>query len=122
MGGGSNDDRVTEYNLGTNIWKDMPSLHQQRWRHSICTLDNKIFVLGGSAYDRTYEMLDLRDDDPQWRYVAKMNSGHYGGGAVVVEGKIYSAGDTSVEVYDDDQGKFTNKQAEKKLQSREMND
>ena len=52
-------------------------------------------------------MLDLSDDDPHWKYIAQMNSNHYGGGAVVIEGKIYVLGDcddTSVEVYDVDQG------------------
>ena len=63
--GGYVSDRVTEYNPRTNTWRNMQSLQQDRWLPSVCTLDNKIFVLGGSAYDRTYEMLDLRDDDPQ---------------------------------------------------------
>ena len=81
----------------------MPSLQQERYGHSVCALDNKIFVLGGGD-DTTCEMLDLSDDDPQWKYIAQMNSGH--GGAVVIERKIYVLGDdtTNVEVYDEDQG------------------
>ena len=44
-------------------------------------------------------------DDPNWRYIAQMNSMHGGGGAVVIERKIYVlGGDTLVEVYDVDQG------------------
>ena len=56
--------------------------------------------------DNTCELLDLSDDDPNWRYIAQMNSGHGGGGAVVMERKIYVLGgdDTNVEVYDVDQG------------------
>ena len=53
-------------------------------------------------------MLDLSDDDPHWRYIAQMNSDQYeGGGAVVIERKIYVLGGgdyTKVEVYDVDQG------------------
>ena len=71
----------------------MPSLQQGRLGPSVCTLDNKIFVLGG-VYDdtTTCEMLDLSDDDPNWRNIAQMNSGHYGGGVVVIERKIYVLG------------------------------
>ena len=64
-----------------------------------------MFVLGGWG-DTTCEMLDLSDDDPHWRYIAKMNSGYYGG-AVVIGRKIYVACDIptiNVEVYDIDQG------------------
>ena len=112
--GGYVSDRVTEYNPRTNTWRNMQSLQQgRRWGHIdiVCTLDNKIFVLGDSD-DITCVMLDLSDDDPQWRYIAEMSSGHYDGGVVVIERKIYIVdgdGDiTNVEVYDVDQGIFTN--------------
>ena len=51
-------------------------------------------------------MLDLSDDDPHWRYIAQMNREHFGGGAVVIERKIYvlDGGTRNVEVYDVDQG------------------
>ena len=102
--GGDGDRKVTEYNLRTNTWRNMPSLQEERWGHSVCTLDNKIFVLGGWD-DTTCEMLDLSDDDPHWRYIAQMNSDHYCGGGVVIDRKIYVLGSTIVEVYDvDDQG------------------
>ena len=56
--------------------------------------------------DTSCEMLDLSDDDPHWRYIAKMNNGHYGGAAVVIERKIYvlGGGTRNVEVYDVNQG------------------
>ena len=103
---GYGDRRVTEYNPRTNTWKNMPSLQDWRDGPSVCTLDNKIFVLGGEE-DTTCEMLDLSDDDSHWRYIAQMNSEHFCGAAVVIEKKIYvlgGDGDTSVEVYDVDQG------------------
>ena len=98
--------RVTEFNPCTNTWRNMPSLQDIRVCPSVCTLDNKIFVLGGWG-DTTCEMLDLSDDDPHWRYIAQMNREHFGGGAVVIERKIYVLGGvhtTNVEVYDVDQG------------------
>ena len=112
--GGVDDRKVTEYNPLTNTWRNMPSLQLARSCPILCTLDKKIFALGG-VYDGdgTCEMLDLSDDDPQWRYIASMNSRHYGGGAAVIEKKIYVVGgyyndnDTNAdEVYDVDQGKY----------------
>ena len=101
VGGG---DRVTEFNPYTKTWRNMPSLQQSRHYPSVCTLDNKIFVLGGSA--STCEMLDLSDDDPHWRNVANINRGHKYGSVVLIEKKIYvlSGESTIVEVYDVDQG------------------
>ena len=84
----------------------MPSLQQGRYRgHCVCTLDNKIFVFGG--YNTTdCEVLDLSDDDPNWKYIDKMDSQHTEGGAVVVERNIFvlGGGTDIVEVYDVDQG------------------
>ena len=85
----------------------MPSLQAEgRKNHIVCTLDNKIFALGGCrghGRGKTCEILDLSDDDPQWRYIARMNSKSYGG-AVVSERKIYVLGEADTEVYDVDQG------------------
>ena len=47
VGGYDGDRRVTEYNPRTNTWRNMPSLQQERVIYSVCTLDNKIFVLSG---------------------------------------------------------------------------
>ena len=96
---------MSEYNPVTDTWRNLPSLQKKRsYGHMVCSLDNKIFVLGG-GYDDTCEMLDLSDDDPHWRYIARMNSSHDCGGAVVLERRIYLIGgkNTSVEVYDVDQ-------------------
>ena len=84
----------------------MPNLQRERCGHSVCTLDNKIFVLGG--YDTTCEMLDLTDDNPHWRYIPEMNRKHFCDGAVVIERKIYVVGGgiTNAEVYDLDQGRL----------------
>ena len=85
----------------------MPRLRKMRRGHSVLTLDNKIFVLGGLGCGTSCEMLeDLHDDNPEWRYIADMNIEHYYGGAVVIERKIYVLGcnDTSVLVYDVAQG------------------
>ena len=105
VGGG---DKVTEFHPYTNTWREMPSLQEGRYGPSVCTLDKKIFVLGGGVGDTTCEMLDLSDDDPHWRYIAQMYSGHYGVGSVVIERKIYVLGGytTNVQVYDVDLGNY----------------
>ena len=111
MGGGGDyyDRRVTKFSPLTNTWTNVPSLQEGRYyEHSVCVLDDKIFVLGGGGgSDPTCEMLDLSDDDPKWRYIADMNSGHTGGAAVVIERKIFvvAGSSSSVEIYDLDQGK-----------------
>ena len=84
---------MTEYSPYSDTWRNMPSLQQDRGvngHHCVCTLDSKIFVLGGDYGEGTScEMLDLCDVDPQWRYISSMNSQHHGGAAVVIERKIY---------------------------------
>ena len=75
---------------------------------SVCALDNKIYVMGGGGY--TCEMLDLNDDDPEWRYIAEMNRIlHNDNSAVVIEKNVYVVGGegstNSVEVYDADKGR-----------------
>ena len=95
-----------EYNPRTNTWKNMPSLQEGRYRsHNVCTLNSKIFVLGGCR-TTSCEMMDLSEDDPKWRYIANMDSSHMDGGAVVVDKKIYvlGGGTNSVELYNADQG------------------
>ena len=73
--GGYCDRRLTEYNPRTNNWRNLPNLQKGRGGHSVCTFDNKIFVLGGGdGSDTTCEVLDMSDDDPHWRYIARMNS------------------------------------------------
>ena len=100
------DRRVKEYNSRTRTWRNMPSLEHRRTLFSVCTLDNKIFVLGGGSV--TCEVLDLDEDDPHWRYISSMSCGYQGGGAVDMEGNIYALGGgyeaNNVEVYDIDQG------------------
>ena len=93
MGGGKDRGvQVSEYNPRTNTWRNMPSLQKERhFVHMVCTLDNKIFVLGGDFRGdptSTCEMLDLSDNEAHWRFIA--SSEHYGGVAAVVVGrKIY---------------------------------
>ena len=105
------DCEVSEYNPQSDTWRSIPSLQRDRGYgcRVCCTLDKKIFLLGGG--DITCEMLDLCDDDLQWRYIASMNNVHHGDGdAVVIDRMIYvlGGGDTKVlvQVYDVDQGKF----------------
>ena len=101
--------RVTEYNTITRTWRSLPWLQQGRDGHSVCTLDNKIFVLSGSGSATSCEILDLSDNNLQWSYISRMNRRH--DGEAVIERKIYVLGgyhETTVEVYDVDQGTLIN--------------
>ena len=109
VGGGDYCRTAAEYNPRTDTWRYLPDLQQGRDGHRVCSLDNKIFVLGGGlsvGKDTTCEMLDLRGADPRWRYIASMNTVDRVNGAVVVGRKIYVLGNRPavVEVYDVDQG------------------
>ena len=110
MGGGRHDKRVTEYNPRTNTRRSMPSLNTSGGQYdgNVCAVDNKMFALGGGFDGTTCQMLDLSKDNSQsqWKHIARMNSEHRTGGAVVIENKIYVLGgrETCVEVYDVDQG------------------
>ena len=82
----------------------MPSLQLERdGKDGVCTLDNKIFVVGA---DNTCEMLDLNEDEPEWKFFANMRNQHHDVGTVMLDRKIYvlSGCGTEVEVYDVDQG------------------
>ena len=52
----------------------MPSLQEEKYCRTVCTVDNKIFVFGGSGLTSSCEMLDLGDDDPHWKYIANTNN------------------------------------------------
>ena len=107
LGRGGEDRRVSEYNPRKNTWRNMPGLQKRRYSDNIvCTLDTKIFALGGQV-GTACEVLDLSGDNPHWKFIASINSKRRKGGvAVLGERKIYLMGgsDTSVEVYDEDQG------------------
>ena len=105
--GGFGDNRVTEYSLSYNTWRNLGKMQEKRNGANVCTLDSKIFAMGG--VDTTCEMLDPLDQSEeklQWKYIASMAKKHNGGGVVVINNKIYVLGGYSdkVEVYDVDQG------------------
>ena len=84
----------------------MPRLQEEKYCRTVCTVDNKIFVFGGSGLTSSCEMLDLGDDDPHWKYIANTNNVIDDGVAVAIDKKIYVLGGelTDVEEYDVDQG------------------
>ena len=97
---------ISEYNLYTKTWRILEFSQLYRYdEHDICTLDNKIF----SWCNNKMLVLDLDDDEAQWRYIAGMNKRHFFGVPVMLNRNIYTlAGNTtSVEMYDVDQGKLS---------------
>ena len=108
VGGSFDGRRVSEFNPRSRTWRDIAPMQQERYGgHSVCVVDTKMFVVGFM----TCEMLDLSQDDPQWRHIESMNKRHRFGDAVVFGKKIYVVGgidDESVEVYDVEQGNFHN--------------
>ena len=104
-----NERRVVEYNPRSKTFKYLPRLQEGcKGGHSVCAVDNKIFVVDCDKHP-SCEMIDLNDENPQWKYFADTKtSDHEGGELVVVEKKIYVFGgehSDTVEVYDSDKGK-----------------
>ena len=109
LGGLFGDRRVTEYNPQENTWRNLPELSQKRdGQHSLCVLNNKIFVIGGKR-TTTCEMLDL-NKAAKWKFLSDTLNTHYNSGVVVLENKIYVAGGhstTMVEMYDTKKGRVS---------------
>ena len=110
IGGMFGDKRVTEYNPRENTWRSLPELsHKREGQHSLCVLNNKIFVLGGKR-TTTVEMLDVSRAKPKWRNIVDTRNTHYNSGVVMLHNKIYVAGGHStkmVELYDKQKGKLS---------------
>ena len=110
LGGLFGDRRVTEYNPQENTWRNLPELSQKRdGQHSLCVLNNKIFVIGGKR-TATCEMLDLgKRVNPKWKFLSDTRNTHYNSGVVVLGNKIYVAGGhstTKVEMFNPKKSKF----------------
>jgi N-acetylneuraminic acid mutarotase len=93
-------DTVAIYSPGTNTWAHGPSLPIALHHAMSATVNGKLYVIGGeylgagtglpSIYLDTVFELDPRIG--QWVAKALMPTGRSGGGAAVVNGKIYVAG------------------------------
>ena len=55
----------------------------------MCTAGNKIYIRNQSVdADDILEVLDLDENDPQWKRAATFNRDHLGGKVVVVDDRI----------------------------------
>ena len=95
---GPTEGKVSDYNPRSKNWRRLPS-----WKR-----DNRLYVLGHGGFRS--EVLDLSDDNPEWRKIANTNSGYDYGAIVMIDRKIYAFGGVfslEVEAFDVDQGKRT---------------
>jgi N-acetylneuraminic acid mutarotase len=97
-----------------NAWTTAPDMPTERWEHSPCVVDGKIYVIGGFiSGDYHYKGLPTVEVyDPvtdAWTTAPDMPTGKYGAYTSVVDGKIYVFGGVTgwpasaygmVEVYD----------------------
>ena len=97
------DKRISEYNPRTNTWRKLPDMRYGE-HDAICTMDNKIFAIGGYDPLENAEMLDLGDNNvSDWTEIANCGRGHYEPGVAAMDGKIYIVGgedQSSVVMYD----------------------
>ncbi len=85
---------VDVYDFESGRWTTMPArLPVATAAGGLLALNGAIYYFGGEsaqklAHSET-QMLDL--DSGEWRLVAPLNQGRHGGGAAVLDGKIYYA-------------------------------
>ena len=71
------DKRISEYNPRTNTWRKLPDMRYGE-HDAICTMNNKIFAIGGYDPLENAEMLDLGDNNvSDWTEIANCGRGHY---------------------------------------------
>lgn len=45
-------DNVEMYNISTNTWSQVPSMHYEKMKHGSCSLANNLYVLGGQDVNK----------------------------------------------------------------------
>ena len=107
---------VVEYNPRIKSWRNLPRFQvadeiNDKSYFSFCVIDSKLYVRSETESEvGPFQVLDLDEDDPQWKQLASPNEDHPTGnhglfpcGVVAVDGSVYimgGGGDTSVERYD----------------------
>ncbi len=85
---------VEEYDPATDTWTRKADMPTPRWSLATCTVDGKIYAIGGAPNSITglnvVEQYDPTTDT--WTRKANMPSGVWGLCACVVDGKIYAFG------------------------------
>merc|ERR1712080_349584 len=89
-------DSVHMYDPSLDTWTtDIPSMLCGRSEHGVAVLNDCIYAVGGCNTDQsldTAEVLDLKEETPQWRNIANMNSAREGVAVAAWNGKIYAMG------------------------------
>ncbi|XP_043937402.1 kelch-like protein 36 [Protopterus annectens] len=110
------------YDYHTNQWEEKTPMSTARGWHSMCTLDDSIYTIGGSddhidSMER-FDILSVECYSPQcnqWTTVAPLLQANSESGVAVLEGKIYILGGYSwentvfsktVQIYDKEKNKW----------------
>jgi len=85
---------VEEYDPATDTWAARSSMSTARWGLSTCTVNGKIYAIGGAQVGvsplRTVEEYDAATDT--WTVKSPMPTARWGLATSVVDGKIYAVG------------------------------
>ena len=122
-GRGRNGDSnsVCMYDPSMNTWtSSIPSMQSERCGLGVAVLNDCIYAVGGWNREEgtlnTAEVLDMTEGGTQeWRNIARMNTGRWGVGVGVLNGKIFAVGGyngrqylSSVESYDPERNVWSN--------------
>ena len=83
------------FNTATSQWEKLPPPEYLHYRPGVCTLDNKVYVIGGctKCYEECVDIVECFDVVRKvWKKLSPMPTGRWGGGATVMNHKIYVAG------------------------------
>ncbi|MCG1026399.1 fibronectin type III domain-containing protein [Dehalobacter sp.] len=89
---GSPSNKFLQFDPTNNIWTEKEPMPTARRDLGISTLDNKIFVLGGSGSSNSNINEQYDPITNSWKTLSPMNVGRYNFRAVALNGKIYALG------------------------------
>ncbi|KPJ87381.1 MAG: hypothetical protein AMJ53_18230 [Gammaproteobacteria bacterium SG8_11] len=94
---GSATSKVYVYDTGTGKWGTGPSMNQERTGLEACTLEGRIYAIGGGSRGRitaTIEMLDPNAN--KWALIESLRTPRTNHSCAVLKSKIYVVGGFSV--------------------------
>ena len=72
---GNHIDKVVRFDLMTDVWEELPSLNKSRFINSTCTLNDKMYIYGGSTIERLERPGQPVDSMGQWEKIIVLPSG-----------------------------------------------
>uniref|UniRef100_A0A3B3VR90 Kelch like family member 10 n=1 Tax=Poecilia latipinna TaxID=48699 RepID=A0A3B3VR90_9TELE len=84
---------VIRFNLATQTWKEVGTMHKARCYVSVAVLNDQIYAMGGcNKYDTFKTAERFNPDTNQWTLIAPMYEHRADAGSATLHGKVYICG------------------------------